>query len=104
MFVSTGASIVLRPSRQWPGKKRGVVLFDRALAQQGMKAPKRRASARDQEAPARVAVEPVREFEGLLGPQGAQDLDYPERKAGSTMNGKAGGLVEDEDARILVDD
>ncbi len=55
-----------------------VMLLDRALAQQRVRVPQGRTRARDEQASAGVAIEPVHELEGFLRAQCAQRLDRAE--------------------------
>lgn len=60
---------------------------------------------RDDQAAARLAVEPVHEVEfGGLGTGGPEHLDHAVGHPAAAVHGDAGRLVEDQDVVVLVDD
>jgi hypothetical protein len=81
-----------------------VTLLEAVLAQQGMQGAQRAAALGDQKAPAGVAVQAMDQLQRFIRPQGTQRLDHPEAHAAAAMHGHPGGLVDHQQARILVDD
>jgi hypothetical protein len=52
-----------------------------------------------------VAIQTVYQLEKpVLRPHGAQGLDHPELQAAATVNSEAGGLVDNQQVRVFVDD
>jgi len=69
-----------------------------------MQGAQRRGPARQHQAAAGVAVEPVGELQVLPGPQRSQRLDDTEAHAAAAVHGHAGRLVHHQEPLVLVDD
>ena len=87
-----------------PDDEGGVMFLDRTFAKECVRTHEGRALARDEQASARVAIEPVHELERLVRPQCPQRLDDAEGEPGSAVDGKARGLVQHEEPGIFVHD
>ncbi len=86
-----------------PRHHRDVGLFHLPFAQHPVQLEQRAALLRDDQQPRGVPVQPMRELEELgLGPRRAQGLDRAVAEAAAAVNGDAGGLVDDQQRRVLV--
>src|SRR6266403_1209100 len=81
-----------------------VALLETVRAQERVQAAQRARVARDQQAPAGIAVEAMHEFEGIVRVQGAQCLDDPETHPAAAVDRDTGRLVEHQELLVLVDD
>src|ERR1700679_579109 len=79
-----------------PFDEREIALLEPSLAQQRVQRAQRACLARNEETAARVPVEAMDEFKGVLGPQRAQHLDDSEAHSAAAVDRDSGGLVDDE--------
>ena len=81
-----------------------VTLVHQAFAQQFVQRAQGRRSACHEQDAARVAIETMRELEGLLWSRRAQRLDDAETEPAAAVHREPGRLVEREHALVLMDD
>ena len=82
-----------------------VMLADLTVAQHAVQLDQGRPLLGNHQKTGAVAVEPVGELEKPgLWPRGAQRLDYAEADAAAAVDRDAGGLVDDQEGAVLVDD
>ena len=87
-----------------PSEEREVPLVEGSPAQPLVQGPERAPALGDDEASRGVPVEPVHELEiARIGAGRPQQLDCPVRDAAPAMRGEAGGLVQNEQPLVLVD-
>src|SRR5882672_1176778 len=78
-----------------------IALLHGAVADQRMQLAERLAIARDQQAAAGVAVQPMHEFQRFARPLGPQRLDDAKAQAAAAMDGDARRLVERDEILVL---
>src|SRR5688500_3981787 len=85
--------------------QREIALLDSPFAQLRVQIAKRRATLRDQETSARLAVQAMHEIEFTkLGACRPQRLDHAMRESAAAVHGEARRLVDRNQVRVLVDD
>src|SRR5262249_22732353 len=81
-----------------------IALLELPLPQQCVDGPKRAGFACDEQDSARIAVQPMHQLEGFIGPQCAQRLDDPEADAASAMDGDTCRLIQYQQPFVLPHD
>ena len=88
----------------FPLHQREITFLDLTFTHQSVQCSQRRGFTRDQQKAACVPVNAMDQFERLVRSRSAQAFDHAEAHPAAAMHCDAGGFIDDDEARIFVND